>query len=163
MIGMIVAMDKNRLIAHDGKIPWKRPVDMKRFKSITMGSVLIMGRLTFETLPASKDTTNSFDKLPGRSIWVCSKLSPGKDIPGGIKFAEKQKLPVWIAGGEQIYKLGFEYVDTIDLTIVDTEIEINTKRGTLYFPEIPSNFILKSSIINLEDPTLTHQLWLRKI
>ena len=71
-IEMIVAVAENGIIGHDGKMPWRLPTDLKRFKKITMGLPIIMGRHTWESLPGA---------LPGRLniIITRSKL----DLPEG--------------------------------------------------------------------------------
>src|ERR1044071_3492176 len=63
-LSLIVAMDRARVIGRDGTLPWKLSADLKRFKELTMGHRLIMGRKTFESLPKL---------LPGRTSIVVSR------------------------------------------------------------------------------------------
>ena len=69
-ISLIVAMDRNRVIGRGGALPWKLSADLKRFKALTMGHHLIMGRKTFESLPRL---------LPGRVSIVLKRLASPYD------------------------------------------------------------------------------------
>ena len=64
MLGMIVACDRNGAIGKDGDLPWRQSTDLQHFKKITMGSNLIMGRKTWDSLPGM---------LPGREHFVLSR------------------------------------------------------------------------------------------
>lgn len=77
-VGMIAACDINGLIGYDGKIPWHNKTDLKRFKQLTMNSTLIMGRKTYESLPANK--------LPGRTKYVLTYSPWGKEDTDDVKW-----------------------------------------------------------------------------
>lgn len=130
MIKVIVAMDKNRVIGADNKMPWHLPSDLKRFKAMTMGHWIVMGRKTFESIGKP---------LPGRINAVVSKN------PDSIKSAEGilvlnsldslKNLEVlddlFIIGGAEIYKQTLPIADMLYVTLIDNEFT-----GDAYFPEI---------------------------
>jgi len=152
ILSLIVAMSTNRVIGLNNSIPWRLPADLKRFKSLTMGHCLVMGRKTFESIGRP---------LPGRTIVV---LTHQKDFapPGvfvahtldeALRIAKKtvtsDKWPVmseesplvtrhsslvtdfevFIAGGAQIYQQTLALADRLYLTVIDGEFA-----GDAYFP-----------------------------
>ena len=145
-ISIIVAVDENGTIGCEGVIPWHLPEDFKRFKEITMGHPVIMGRKTIESLPHGA--------LPGRTNIVITKESDYKkrdvlaarSLEIALQLAVDEK-EVFIIGGEQIYKLALPITDTIYLTKVH-----NSFAGDSFFPEINDNeWILESSELHKMD------------
>lgn len=133
LISIVVAIAENNAIGKGGDLLWKMPNDMKRFKDITMGHCVLMGRKTYESIP------EKFRPLPGRTnIIVSRNTSPiqgaqvVQSIQEGIAFAEKQgEKELMIIGGGEIYQQTFPYTDKIYLTIVHQLFEADT-----YFPKI---------------------------
>lgn len=163
LIGMIAACDRNNLIGYDGKIPFKKPEDLKRFKQLTINTTVIVGSTTWKTLQPKG--------LPGREvIVVTNKLEEypaqhmkSNSIKGAIGFAQCLEKPIWLIGGSKIYQEGFEYVDFIDLTIVDLECPVEDPSLAVYFPTIPENFTLQTITVNKNDSTLTHLKYIKNI
>lgn len=130
-IAYIVAMDENRLIGRDGGLPWRLPDDMRWFREHTIGKPCIMGRKTYDSLPAQ------FRPLPDRPNIVVTH-NPAYDAPGATvvqslsaALAAAQDAPeIMIVGGGQIFRELWPYVDRIYLTIVHTN-----QTGDVYFPE----------------------------
>ena len=129
-IEMIVAVAENGVIGHDGKMPWRLSTDLKRFKKITMGLPIIMGRHTWESLPGV---------LPGRLNVIITRSK--FDLPDGAIAVNSPEAAlevsketgsqrVMIIGGGEIYKLGFAYVDKLYITEIYANIDGNT-----YFPK----------------------------
>ena len=88
MLGMIVACDRNGAIGKDGDLPWRQSTDLQHFKKITMGSNLIMGRKTWDSLPGM---------LPGREHFVLSRGEvEGVEV---ITFEQAIEMEGWIIGG----------------------------------------------------------------
>ncbi len=126
----------NRGIGKDNKLLFRLPPDMKRFKTITTGHPVIMGRLTYESFP------DDFRPLPDRTNIVISRnpqFMPHKDVVVVGSLAEAIKYAstlgdenVFIIGGGQIYKEALEsgVVDKLELTLVDS----NNKADT-FFPD----------------------------
>lgn len=129
MKAIIVAMDKNRLIGRGGKLPWHLPNDLKHFRDLTMGHVVIMGRKTFESIG---------QPLPGRINVVLTRqknyeyrgLVVHHSLLESLKFfAEREKI--FIIGGAEIYREAWPLVDRLYVTLVMNEFS-----GDTYFPEI---------------------------
>lgn len=130
MIKMIYASDVNGVIGKDNGLPWRLPSDLKRFKELTMGDFVVMGRKTYESLP------ERFRPLPGRTNIVISTTTTIKH-PEVLTFAVLRsflavaKMPdspyadrdLWIIGGGQLYESALEYVDEIHHTLVLGEYE----------------------------------------
>ena len=141
MICLSVAYAKNRVIGYKGGIPWNLKEDQLRFKKLTLGSVVIMGRNTFQEI---------FDKfgrgLPERETIVVSKnhdfngeqLRTARSLDEAIAVA-KQKFPskdIFICGGESIYReaISKKLVEKMYITKVDLEVE-----GDAFFPQFDEN------------------------
>lgn len=139
MIKIIVAYSReNRVIGKSGSIPWHIPEDLKHFKETTKDSCLIMGRNTWNSLPAQ------YRPLPGRiniilsrtpfeskreSYYVCSNLEFAIDL---AKTAFPERC-IYIVGGEQVFAESLEK-DLVD-EIIATEIH-KTYAGDVYFPRL---------------------------
>ena len=122
-ITLIVARARNGVIGRSGKLPWHIPADLKRFKALTMGSVMVMGRKTFDSLPGL---------LPGRRHIVVTRdrawNAPGAEVAHSIEEA------LQLAGGERVSVIGgaelfgqfLPLADRIELTEVLADIEGDT-------------------------------------
>lgn len=146
MLAMIVAYDKKRCIGNKGneKLLWNIPEDLKRFKQITLGNVIIMGRNTFESLPKC---------LSHRKHWVLTRdenYIPTKQ--GDIKIfhskedilKEIERLGIrlaYVIGGESIYK---EFLDDVSIIYAT---EVNTySRGNAFFPKLDEKIFKKEPV-----------------
>lgn len=136
MISAIVAVAKNGVIGKAGSLPWYIPADLARFKEITMGHPIIMGRKTFESIGRA---------LPGRYNIVITHdegyRAEGCRVVGSLKEAvEKAKKSegseeIFIIGGEQIYKEAMPLLDRIYLTKVEATVD-----GDKFFKFDPSEW-----------------------
>jgi dihydrofolate reductase len=112
-ITLVVARAQNGVIGRDGTLPWHLPADLKRFKALTMGSVMVMGRKTFESLPRL---------LPGRRHIVLTRdanwSAEGAEIAGSVEQALRLAggEPVSVIGGAEIFALFLALADRIELT-----------------------------------------------
>jgi dihydrofolate reductase len=169
-VGLIVACDLVGTIAYDGKIPWHNKEDMRRFKEITMGSVVIMGLNTYNSLPDSK--------LPGRIKYVLDyhKHDDSEDTKWftGIDkalLAADENIDIWIIGGRQVYEdsLACDIPDIIDLTILNC-IHLNgisepykiCKEKTLKLPNISFVYMVEKEWQNENDPLLFHRRYIKR-
>lgn len=131
---IIAAVAKNRVIGKDNQLIWNIPEDMARFKALTAGHTVIMGRKTWESLPPR------FRPLPGRRNIVISRqadyAAPGAEtansLENALKLASTAAL-VFIIGGEQIYTQAMAVADRLEITEVDLEPE-----GDAWFPQTPA-------------------------
>jgi dihydrofolate reductase len=127
-ISMIIAMDKNRVIGMDNDIPWRLPADLKRFKEITMGKPIIMGRKTYESIGRP---------LPGRHNIVLTRKrdyqAEGCTVVSSINealAAANGSEEVMIIGGATLYEQFLSCADRLYLTLIEGHVE-----GDTYFPE----------------------------
>lgn len=123
MINLIVARAANGVIGKDGKLPWHIPADLKRFKALTMGGAMIMGRKTFESLPGL---------LPGRRHIVLTRDLKWSAQGAEVVYSPDEAVrlagddPVWIIGGAEIFAAFLDRADRIELTIVRDHPEGDT-------------------------------------
>jgi dihydrofolate reductase len=122
-ITLIVARARNGVIGRDGKLPWHIPADLKRFKALTMGSAMLMGRSTFDSLPGL---------LPGRRHIVLTRkpdwTADGAEVAHSIEqaLALAGNTPVSVIGGSEIFALFMELADRIELTEVLADVDGDT-------------------------------------
>lgn len=147
MISIIVAMSKNRVIGHDGKLPWHLPSDLHHFKQLTMGHKVIMGRKTYESLPSK------FRPLPGRENIVLSrreKLLDGKIRTfASLEYAldySRDDSEVFVIGGQSVFEQTLPYVTRLYLTTVMIECE-----GDAYFPILKNWKLLEKKPVFKEE------------
>lgn len=137
MISLIAAMDRNRNIGLNGDMPWGRgvPSDLKRFKEITTGKMIVMGRKTFESLPGI---------LPFRAHVVLTTqdlnvdspfVSTYNNIEDVLKLIQFEGEEAFIIGGAQIYEQFLPYADKIYMTKILASLNGDTK-----FPTITGNW-----------------------
>lgn len=122
-VTLIVARARNGVIGRDGGLPWHLPADLKRFKALTLGSVMIMGRKTFESLPGL---------LPGREHVVLTR-SKDWSREGAIvvhtvedALAAAGPRPVSVIGGAEVFALFLPLANRIELTEVLEDVAGNT-------------------------------------
>ena len=120
---LVVARASNGVIGKDGGLPWHISADLKRFKALTMGTVLVMGRKTFDSLPKV---------LPGRRHIVITR-DPGWRADGvEVAHSPEDALamagdePVSVIGGADIFRLFLPLADGIELTEVLAEVDGDT-------------------------------------
>ena len=122
-ITIVIARAANGVIGRDGKLPWHIPADLKRFKALTMGSAMVMGRKTFDSLPGL---------LPGRrhivltrdSSWSSSGAEVAHSVDEALGLANGERLSV--IGGADLFRLFLPLADRIELTEVLAEVPGDT-------------------------------------
>lgn len=144
MISLIVAMAENRTIGKDNKLPWKLPADLQRFKKLTTGHAVIMGRKTFESigrpLPQRQNIVISRNpNFKAAGIEVASSLSKALEAAKGDE--------VFVIGGQQIYAEALALADRIYLTLIHEEID-----GDAFFPEFDPGLFEEAETEKFEDP-----------
>ena len=119
-ITLILARADNGVIGRDGDLPWRLPADLKRFKALTLGHPMIMGRKTFDSLPGL---------LPGRRhivltrdrAWAGAGVDVAHDVDGALALADAPT--VMVIGGAEIYRLFLPRAHRIELTEVHIEAQ----------------------------------------
>jgi dihydrofolate reductase len=127
-LSAIVAMATNRCIGRDNTLPWRLPADLKRFKQLTMGHTLVMGRKTYESIGRP---------LPGRTTLVVTRqrdyAPEGVQVAHSLEQALEQARgdEVFIAGGADLYRQAMEHVRRLYLTRIGRDYQ-----GDTFFPEL---------------------------
>ena len=147
----VVAIGKNRELGKEGKLLWHIPDDLKRFKRLTYGHPVIMGRKTFESIVGYlgkplPDRTNIVISHQGPSLKDSQGRSLVADgvivVPSLEEAIEKAKTlddtEIHIGGGAQIYEQALPYIDKLCLTLVDASAEADS-----FFPPYASQFTKK--------------------
>jgi dihydrofolate reductase len=120
-VGLIWAQSTSGVIGRDNGIPWRLPEDQARFKELTMGQTVVMGRLTWESLPAK------VRPLPGRRNVVVTRqagyMANGATVVGSLDEALTDD-ETWVIGGAQIYTLALPLATRCEVT----EVEVDLRR-----------------------------------
>ena len=122
-ITLVVARASNGVIGRDGDLPWRISADLKHFKRITTGTVMIMGRRTFDSLPGL---------LPGRRHIVLTRdrnwSAPGAEVVHSVEeaLAAAGQEPVSIIGGAEIFELFLPIADRVEITDVLADVPGDT-------------------------------------
>jgi dihydrofolate reductase len=130
VIILVVAMDENRLIGRAGGLPWRLPNDLKHFKALTIGKIVLMGRKTWDSLPKP---------LVDRENWVLSR-DPAFQPQAGRRFRdladavdEAGARELMVIGGAELYRQVLPIADRIELTQVHAKLQ-----GDTWFPQLDS-------------------------
>lgn len=149
----VVAMDKNHCIGKDNDLPWHISADLKHFKEITQGGVVVMGRKTLESMGRT---------LPKRVNWVITRDAnwsfEGTKIAHNIEDALSQAVEdvkssekpqsIFIIGGGEIFKQTMDIADRLELTHVELDVQ-----GDAHYPKIPNEFKKIASEKHIDDKT----------
>lgn len=127
MLGMIWAQARGGVIGEAGGMPWRLPEDMARFKAITSGHPVVMGRRTWESFP------ERFRPLPGRDNIVITSnralLAPGARVVGSLEEAlaaarallDDPDGEIWVIGGGRVYRDAMPAADRLEITDIDLD------------------------------------------
>ncbi len=140
-VSAIAAIGRGRVLGKDNQLLWHIPDDLKRFKELTLGHPVIMGRKTFESILAAIgkplpgrtnivvtrniDFVNRYDVMVAGSVE--GAIDKAKGAPGGEE--------VFIGGGGEVYRQALPFTDRLYLTLIDDE-----KEGDSFFPEYEEEF-----------------------
>ena len=129
IVSLLVAMSENRVIGRENALPWRLPADLKRFKTLTTGRTIIMGRKTWDSLPRWP--------LPGRRNVVITRNrafeAAGAAVVHSLEAALREGAgedEIFVIGGERIFQEALPLADRLYLTVVHASVE-----GDTYFPE----------------------------
>jgi dihydrofolate reductase len=134
-LSLVAAVARGGVIGRDGTIPWQLPEDLVRFRNLTMGHPVIMGRRTWESIPAR------FRPLPGRRNVVLTRneewSANGAERAGSIEDALlllDDAPRAFVIGGAEIYAASLPLADELLLTEIDAEIE-----GDTFLPQLDTS------------------------
>ena len=149
----VVAMDNQRCIGKNNDLPWHISADLKHFKEITQGGVIILGRKNFDSIGRP---------LPKRVNWVITRNPDwnfeGVKVAHSIKealeksvadvIASEKPSKIFIIGGGEIFQQTIEYTDVLELTHIDLNVD-----GDVFYPAVPAEFKKVASEQHLDDKT----------
>ncbi|MCU4414414.1 dihydrofolate reductase [Acinetobacter sp. WU_MDCI_Axc73] len=148
----VVAMDQQQCIGQANALPWHISADLKHFKEITQGGIVIMGRKTLESMGRT---------LPNRINWVITRDPTwhfdGAKIAHSIEAAligavedarQSHQTALFIIGGGEIFNQTLEIADRLELTHVELDVQ-----GDAHYPAIPINFSKTASEQHTDDKT----------
>ena len=131
-VTIVAAVARNGVIGVDGGLPWHLPEDLRRFKELTLGHVLVMGRKTYESIGRP---------LPGRTTVVVTRnpqWDPGAadvrvaaTVEEAVDAAAAIDPDVFVVGGAEVYRAALPLADRLELTLVDAEPDGDTR-----FPDV---------------------------
>jgi dihydrofolate reductase len=131
-VTLVAAVARNGVIGVDGGLPWRLPDDLRRFKELTTGHVLVMGRRTYESIgrPLPGRTTVVVTRTPGWGADVEGVLVAA-GVPDALAAAAAIDDEVFVVGGARVYADALPLADRLELTHVDAE-----PAGDTLFPEV---------------------------
>lgn len=135
IISLIVAHDQKLGIGFQGRIPWHLPSDLKRFKAITLGHPIIMGRKTFESIGRPLPYRTNI-VVSRNSDFVAEGCEVANSLDTALVLAEAfDPEEIFVIGGEEIYRLALLFADRLYVTIVEGTFEADA-----FFPEYAGRF-----------------------
>ena len=157
MRGMIFAVSPEGVIGVGLRIPWHHPGDLRRFKRVTLGSTVVMGRRTFES---------TGKPLPGRRNIVVTRTP--LEVPGveSVRTVDQAlalagDADVWFIGGAKIYEEAMRHVDVIDVTYVPDHVD---SPDAVRVPPIDEQVFAPGPLLPHEDePGLTRRVYTRRV
>jgi dihydrofolate reductase len=165
MIGSIWAQTRAGVIGRDGGIPWRYRGDFVRFKRVTMGSAIVMGRRTFDSIGKP---------LPGRVNIVLTSRVISASVLDGVTSSVVLLLArsvdeaigmacdhdVWFIGGADVYAAAMPLVDVVDVTYVPDDVPVD---GSVLAPEVdPALFRRGPEFEHEDEPALRRCVWRRR-
>ncbi|ART48874.1 dihydrofolate reductase [Acidovorax carolinensis] len=137
-IALIYARAANGVIGHNGTMPWHLPEDLAHFKQLTQGHPVIMGRKTWDSLPAR------FRPLPGRTNIVVTRQADWHEtgaqracsLREALSLAEQKSPVVWIMGGAQIYAQALPLATRVEVTEIARDYE-----GDAHAPQLGPEWV----------------------
>lgn len=131
MIGLIVAHTKNRVIGKDGSMPWNIPGELSRFRELTTGNVVIMGRRTYESI--GKPLPNRYNIVISKTQrFEAENCTTAGSLEEALQIAGDRDI--FIGGGGKLYEEALPLVEKMYITEIDAVIE-----GDTFFPEFDAS------------------------
>lgn len=156
-ISLIAAFSENHVIGHGLQIPWKIPGEQKRFKELTTGNVIIMGRKTYDSIgrPLPKRQTIVISRNPSLAI---KGVQVTANLIQAIDCSEPGRK-IFVAGGGQLYKDTITVATTLYLTRIHAQIT-----GDVFFPQLPEGRFKRIHSHYVSDGLIpyTEETWVRQ-
>lgn len=147
MIALIVAYAKNRVIGNKGQIPWRIKGEQTRFRELTTGNVVIMGRRSYEEIgrPLPNRYTIVVSGTKKFEAENCTTVGSLKEAINLVKEKGFEDKHIYVSGGAGLYKEAIEIVDKMYITEIDAVIE-----GDTYFPEFDESEWEKNTDLHVD-------------
>ncbi|MBA3381110.1 MAG: dihydrofolate reductase [Actinobacteria bacterium] len=131
-VSLVAAVARGGVIGFEGGLPWRIPEDMRRFRELTLGHAVVMGRRTWDSLP------ERFRPLPGRRnvvvtrdpAWEAEGAERASSLEGALELLDGVPR-VFVIGGGELYAAALPFADELLLTEIDLEVE-----GDTFFPSL---------------------------
>ena len=136
MLSIIVAMGQNNEIGLNNKLLWHLPEDLQRFKEITMGSAIIMGRKTFESIGRVLPNRNNIIVSKKAAIELRKDIEVVNDLFMTLEKYKSLPQETFVIGGGTIYEASLPYVDKFYITLVKNKFE-----SEVFFPKLDYNML----------------------
>lgn len=127
---IVAAVARNGVIGVDGRLPWRIPEDLSRFKDLTTGHALVMGRATFESIGRPLPGRSNI-VLTRRARWSHDGVETAASLDEALEITERRNQDAFIAGGAEVYRAALGRADRMELTEIDAEPE-----GDTLFPPV---------------------------
>jgi dihydrofolate reductase len=137
VISIIAAMDENRIIGRGNRLPWHLPVDLKRFRKLTLGHPIIMGRKTYESIGKPLDGRKNI-VVTRQTLYSAKGCVVVHNLCSAFAACEDAE-EVFVLGGESLFRDVLPLADKVYLTVVRTRVE-----GDVKFPAVPDELELVS-------------------
>lgn len=131
IIAIVAALSENSVIGLNGRLPWNIPEDLHRFRELTSGQTVIMGRKTFESIN-SKPLKNRYNIIVSNTLKT-NKAHVVPDLETAFKVSPPDK-DIYIIGGSDLYKEGIQYCNYMYLTVIHKDMV-----GDTFFPDFDEN------------------------
>lgn len=154
IISLIAAMAENRVIGRNNTIPWDLPADRKRFKVLTMGHPVIMGRKTYESIGFPLEGRTNIVVTRRRDYQAAGCLI-ANDLSSALALAGDAD-EIFVCGGADLYLQALPLADRIYLTVIHRDYE-----GDVFFPQIPGEFTEVENVTVADTPSYTFLLLVR--
>jgi len=160
MLTLIVAHDQNRLIGGGNSLLWHLPEDLKRFKALTSGHPILMGRKTFESIGRPLPNRSNI-VITRNEDWSQEGVFTASSLEEAIGMASMMDSHIFLIGGGELYAQGLPHADVLEITEVH-----GTYEGDTWFPEYRNDFTevgRESHPATVEQP-LAHDFarWVKK-
>lgn len=126
----IAALARNGVIGKDNALPWRLSEDLKRFKRLTLGHAMLMGRKTYDSIgrPLPGRTTLVLTRDPA---WRAEGVTPVRSVEEALERARAAGVDLWVVGGAEVYRLALPHVQRWYLTHLELDVD-----GDARFPEL---------------------------
>lgn len=145
MIALIVAYSRSRAIGLNGKMPWNIPGELKRFRTLTTGNAVVMGRRTFESIGCKPLPGRTNIVISSRPDYFAEGCLTARSLQEAIALAGEKDI--YISGGAVVYQQALAMCEKLYITEIDADFDADT-----YFPEFDESLYIKETESVCEGP-----------